>query len=263
MKRQPQTRRDHLLRLLMVLAVWGRVDSIAAQSETRDTAQALFEQGRYAEARAIFVAYAEREKFDAAAQYWAGRASLEEGRADRAREWLERAVSLDTRNSEYWLWLGRACGDQIRKAGVFRRYGLARETKRAFEAAVEANPDNLEARSNLIDYYLQAPRVVGGDPDEALSQAEEIRRRDEPWGLLEIARVHAWMERWDAAVSTLTAYEHGPPAQNRQALAAGAWARARVSESAGDRATALKLYEDALRFDPHNEAARDALRALR
>jgi tetratricopeptide (TPR) repeat protein len=247
----------------MVFAALGGVDSIAAQSESLDTAHALFEQGRYAEARAIFVAQAEREKSDAAAHYWAGRAWLEEGRADRAREWLERAVSLDTRNSEYWLWLGRSCGDQIRKASVFRRYGLARETKRAFEAAVEANPENLEARSNLIDYYLEAPRFVGGDPDEALSEAEEIRRRDESWGLLEIARVHAWTERWDAAISTLTAYEHGPPAHNRQALAAGAWARARLAEFAGDRATALKMYEEALRFDPHNEPARDALRALR
>jgi tetratricopeptide (TPR) repeat protein len=184
---------------------------------------------------------------------------MEEGRSDRADDWLERATEIDATNAEYWLWLGRSYGDQTRRASIFRKRGLALKTKGAFERAVALDGGNLDARSHLVDYHLEAPGIVGGDRDEALRQAEAIRAADGPRGLLEIARVRAWTERWDEARAALIEYEAGAPADNAKALAVGAWARGRLLEHEGDRAGARRAYEEALGHDRYFEPAREAL----
>jgi Tfp pilus assembly protein PilF len=236
------------------------IDSVQV---TVDSARAWVESGRAAEALPILVERAESAPADAAAQYWAGRAWMEQGRSDRAEDWLKKAAELEPGNTEYWLWLGRSYGDQARKASIFRKRGLALRTKEAFERAVEVDPSNLAARSHLIDYHLEAPGIVGGDTGEAERQAFEIQARDEPRGLLEVARVHAWLERWSDAQTALALYDAGPAAVEPKALAMGAWARGRLHEHAGDRAAARAAYEEALRHDRFYEPAREALERVR
>ena len=51
--------------------------------------------------------------------------------------------------------------------------GYAKKTVRAFERAVELGPSNLEALSDVFEYYLQAPGMVGG----GLDKAEDIAKR--------------------------------------------------------------------------------------
>ena len=46
------------------------------------------------------------------------------------------------------------------------------------EKAVEIDPDSVEARFALMEYYLQAPALVGGDITKAKAQAEEIAKRN-------------------------------------------------------------------------------------
>jgi tetratricopeptide (TPR) repeat protein len=249
--------------VVLVTTVAAACASAGRAQTPVDSARAWVTSGRAAEATPLLVAYAESLPADAAAQYWAGRAWMEQGQSDRAEPWLEKATRLAPGETEYWLWLGRSYGDQARKASVFRKRGLALKTKAAFERAVTADASNLAARSHLIDYHLEAPGIVGGDTREAARQAEEIRSHDEPRGLLEVARVNAWLERWAEAEAALAAYDAGPPATDEKALAMGAWARGRLRERAGDRAGARAAYEESLRHDPYYEPAREALARVR
>ena len=52
--------------------------------------------------------------------------------------------------------------------------------------AIELDADNLDARSDLIQYYVQAPGFLGGSSTKALEQAEEIRKRNALRGYLEL-----------------------------------------------------------------------------
>jgi len=69
---------------------------------------------------------------------------------------------------------------------VLRQPGLARKTKAAWERAIELDSDNLDARSDLIQYYVQAPGFLGGSTTKAHEQAEEIRKRNPLRGNLEL-----------------------------------------------------------------------------
>lgn len=104
-----------------------------------------------------------------------------------AADLFERATKADDRNAVAHFWLGQAYGAQAQRANVFKQASLARKTKGEFDRAVELDPDYLDARHGLIEYYWQAPGIMGGSKDKARQQAEEIRRRDPYRGGLEAA----------------------------------------------------------------------------
>jgi len=93
---------------------------------------------------------------------------------DRGIAACERARDLDPQNSLYYLWLGRIYGEKADHAGFWSAAGLARKTRNAFERAVELDPKSWEARTDLAEFYLEAPGIVGGGKDKARAQADAI-----------------------------------------------------------------------------------------
>lgn len=131
----------------------------------------------------------------------AGRAALDEGirlleanQPGKAEKAFERAIAAEPGVGLHHLWLGRAIGVQTIDASVLRQPFLARRTRSAFEKAVELDPSLLDARDHLIDFYLQAPGVMGGSKEKARAQAAEIARRDASRGHLALSRI-AWHGR--------------------------------------------------------------------
>jgi len=88
---------------------------------------------------------------------------------------FEKAVGEDSLSSDYHDWLGRAYGRLAEGSSFLTALVYARKTVRAFERAVELGPSNLEALSDVFEYYLEAPGMVGG----GLDKAENIARRIE------------------------------------------------------------------------------------
>jgi tetratricopeptide (TPR) repeat protein len=58
-----------------------------------------------------------------------------------------------------------------------------------FESAVALDPDNVEARLDLVQYYLVAPGLMGGSRDKAKAQVAEIAKRSAFKGHLAAAGV--------------------------------------------------------------------------
>jgi tetratricopeptide (TPR) repeat protein len=150
----------------------------------------LFEAGKFREAKTVFEPAYRTNNRDAAAAFYLGRIAMEERHHDKAADYFEAATKLDPKNSTYFLWLGRAHGREAQSANVLRQPGLAKRTKAAWERAIELDPDNLDARSDLIQYFVQAPGFVGGSMEKALEQAEEIRKRNALRGYLELGALY-------------------------------------------------------------------------
>jgi tetratricopeptide (TPR) repeat protein len=93
---------------------------------------------------------------------------------DRGITACEKARSLDPQNSLYHLWLGRIYGEKASRAGFVSAAGLAKKVRQSFERAVELDPKNWEARSDLAEYYIEAPAMVGGGKEKAHAQADAI-----------------------------------------------------------------------------------------
>jgi tetratricopeptide (TPR) repeat protein len=93
---------------------------------------------------------------------------------DRGISNCERARDLDPQNSLNYLWLGRAYGEKADRANFLSAAGLAKKVRGAFERAVELDPTNWQARSDLGEFYVDAPGIVGGGKDKARDQANAL-----------------------------------------------------------------------------------------
>jgi tetratricopeptide (TPR) repeat protein len=102
------------------------------------------------------------------------RAHFELGAWDAGIPACEKAVALAPDNSFYHLWLGRIYGEKADRAGFLSAAGLAKKVRTEFERAVELDGKNWEARTDLAEFYIEAPGIVGGGKDKARAQAELI-----------------------------------------------------------------------------------------
>jgi tetratricopeptide (TPR) repeat protein len=93
---------------------------------------------------------------------------------DRGIAACERARNLDPNKSMYSLWLGRVYGEKADHVGFLSAAGLAKKVRVSFERAVELDPKSWEARTDLAEFYMEAPGMVGGGKDKAREQVKEI-----------------------------------------------------------------------------------------
>jgi tetratricopeptide (TPR) repeat protein len=92
----------------------------------------------------------------------------------------EKAVKLAPNNGLYHLWMGRIYGEKADHAGVMKAAGLAKKVRTQFESAVQFDPDNWQAHTDLAEFYLEAPGIVGGGEDKALAQAAVLQTLNPP-----------------------------------------------------------------------------------
>jgi tetratricopeptide (TPR) repeat protein len=181
---------SRITRLLAAAALWAAVPNVGQAQNGDSSGVRLFEAGKFKEAKTVFEPAFRSNAADAAAAFYLGRIAMEERRNDRAAEYFESATKLEPKNSTYFLWLGRAYGREAQDANMLRQPGLAKKARSAWERAIELDADNLDARSDLIQYYVQAPGFLGGSSAKALEQAEEIRKRNALRGYLELGGLY-------------------------------------------------------------------------
>lgn len=90
----------------------------------------------------------------------------------------QKAVALEPGNSRYHLWLGRVYGEKADRSSFWSAAGLAKKVRGEFENAVQLDPNDVEARSDLAEYYLEAPGIMGGGKDKAENQAQQLASLD-------------------------------------------------------------------------------------
>ena len=107
----------------------------------------------------------------------------------KSTEYLEHATEANPQNAEYMDWLGRAFGKRAETSNMILAPAFASKARQAFERAVQLNPKNSEALSDLFDYYLEAPGFLGGGFDKASKIADQVALIDPPEGFSEKSRL--------------------------------------------------------------------------
>lgn len=112
------------------------------------------------------------------------RKQLRDGNIDQAIEAGETAVESLEKNAHAWFWLGRAYAQQAMRVGMLSKPKWAGKTREAYEQAVALDPTHMDARFDLMQYYVVAPGFLGGDTDKAQEQATALRQQDPMMGKL-------------------------------------------------------------------------------
>ncbi|OHE82256.1 MAG: hypothetical protein A2X76_06810 [Lysobacterales bacterium GWF1_69_6] len=173
------------------------------------------------------------------------RALLQQRKAKDALEFAEETVELSPGHAPAHYWLGNAYGARIGQVGMLSQASMAPKIRASFQRAIELDPNLHDARTGLVEFYLQAPGIVGGSVDEARKQADELMRRDPPRGHYARARVLAKEGKEAQAGQAYLAAHAARPQQAEFRMAAGM-----VHQQSGDWDKAFAIFETWTREEP-------------
>lgn len=162
----------------VVVLLLGLAFSATGFAASFGEAREALKAGRMDEAVGLLRSATQERSNDAEAWHLLSRAYLVLERWDESVKAGEKAAALQPNNSDYHLWLGRAYGNQAEHAPFWKAWGMAKRVRMEFEKAVAINSGNVDAMSDLAEFYIEAPSILGGGKDKAQKQAEAIAQHD-------------------------------------------------------------------------------------
>lgn len=160
---------------ILVAALLFVCSSVLASSPEFDKAQRLFNDTDFEGALRVLLPSNPK---DGPSMLLAGRSYYMTGDFKKATDYFLKAVAVEPANSNYYLWLGRAFGRRAETSSFLTAASYATKARENFERAVALNPKNLEALTDLFEYYLQAPGLLGGGLDKARAVSQKINQLD-------------------------------------------------------------------------------------
>jgi tetratricopeptide (TPR) repeat protein len=151
-----------------------RLDALTQSNPEFEKGKELFEAGDYEQARKVFSDLAKSQPGNAEVYYYLGRTNARLNDLGKAVKWLKKAVALRDTSALYHLTYGNALFRLAGSGSKFKALGRAKRARKECERVLELDPDNIPARYSLMQFYLRAPGIAGGDKKKAESLAEEM-----------------------------------------------------------------------------------------
>lgn len=153
--------------------------ALAAQPPaTLSQAEILIEAGHWKQALALVDVRAREAPEDPLAIYLTSQIRFAFGDADTPLKLAEKALALDGSIAKYHRQVAEVTGVMAQHANLFQLLALARRFKKEIDAAIALDPNDIQSLRDLMEFYLVAPGIAGGNKAEARAVAERIGRID-------------------------------------------------------------------------------------
>ena len=139
--------------------------------------QPLLDAGHYKRAKAIVDDRLKKNPKDADALFASGVIKETQGDMDGAIAAIEQAITLQPK-AIYHSQLGEVYGNKAQKVSMFSALKFAHKIRDEGEKALQLDPKLSDAYELLIQYYLQAPGIAGGDKDKAYALLDKLFQFD-------------------------------------------------------------------------------------
>ena len=158
----------------ILLLATASLTAPALRAQCVPAVQRLITERKYEAVRAQLQEQITNAPDNDAAMHCLGRLLLEQDESGGAVEWFEKAEAINGTSAQHHLWLGMALRAEGGRAGMLRAPGIARHMKAELEQALALHPTLVDARYALLQYYVQAPSMMGGSIPKAREQAAEM-----------------------------------------------------------------------------------------
>src|SRR6185369_15164710 len=132
-------------------------------------------------------------------------------RPSEAKEYFEKAIKINDQVASHHLQLGNAPGDLADSTSKIKQPFLARRIKAEFEKTVALDPSSVDGRYGLVEFYTQAPGVMGGSKEKAQEQINEILKLNPMRGHLKQGELYARDKKDAEAEKEYIAAEQAAP----------------------------------------------------
>ena len=171
------------MRLLLIFC------AVAVSRAEQSSAEGLIESGHWKRARAIVEARVRDTPGDALSNFLLSQVRGAFGDRSTPLALAEKAVALDGRTAKYHRQIAEVLGVTAQHAGTIQQLFLARRFRKEIDTALSLDPQDVQALRDLLEFYLLAPGIAGGDPNKAVEVAGRIAAIDASEGLLARARI--------------------------------------------------------------------------
>lgn len=169
-----------MLRPLLPLCL--AVPALLAQETSLE---ALREAGQWKQLRSRVEGWYRAKPQDPYAMLWMSKVKMAFNDLQGGLELARQAAAMRPTDPQFQAQLGMAAGQTAGSTeGMMKQMSLAREMKKALEASLAAQFDNEECIPYLIQFYLQAPGLVGGGVGKAKDLAAKVEAIKPVRGLL-------------------------------------------------------------------------------
>jgi len=220
--------------------------------------QALMDSGHFKRARAMVEQSYRANPRDPETLWLMSRLKQEWRDYEAALDFAEKALAADPKNARYHLRVADAAGDLAQRANVLKQFGLGRRFKKEVDETLALDPNNPEALSMLMGFYVMAPGVMGGDKAKAQTIPARIMQIDPVQGIFaQLDLAGMLKEKVDPEALYRKAVEARPSSFEAHARLAGYYCRTNVKRYAEAETQA----REAIRLDPGRAGARNTLAA--
>lgn len=164
----------HTFRMLSFTLIACIILSAMSLRADASNAYAALMHGRMAEASALLQQALAANGSDATTHLLLCRAAYAQELSDQAVSECERASQLAPNDSQTQMWFGRALGMKASRVNPVSAFSLAKRVRTAFERAVQLDPANVAAASDLGEFYIGAPSFLGGGAEKTLALAGRL-----------------------------------------------------------------------------------------
>jgi len=220
----------------------------AAETE----AEKLIAAGHWKRARALVDP---RQSHDALTQFLLSQIRNAFGDRESPLPLAEKAVSLDARVAKYHRQVAEVTGVMAQHAGLVQQLLLARRFRHEIEIALSLDPRDLQAWRDLLEFYLLAPGIVGGDKEKARAAAARIACVDNVEGYLAQARLAEASGDWPRQEAMLRHAVEAGPSQYWARVALAQFLLARSQMDAAREQAAIAMNIDNTRVDSYTVLA--------
>ncbi len=166
-----------------------------------DQARGLYKKGEFAQAQNLLETLGDAAGKPGEVTAEMARAEFAQGKVEAAVKEIKKAVAAAPDNARYRFLLGVMLGSYVDEVSIFSKLGVVHDMRDAFKQAIKLKPDYLDARLALMQFYLFAPGVAGGDEAKAKAQLAAIEKIDPAHGYEAAAAFDMKAKQVDKAIA--------------------------------------------------------------
>ncbi len=153
----------------VMLLAQHKGDNAFAKAET------FFKNEQYQKAKPLFLSYLNLHPNNTKTLEYLGDIEGFASNWETAIPYYEKLVEINPKSANYQYKYGGVLGMRALEINKFRAATMIGDIKEAFETAAQLDPNHIDARWALVEFYIQIPGIIGGSEQKAKKYADQLK----------------------------------------------------------------------------------------
>lgn len=160
-----------------------------------EKAESYFKKEQFSKAKPLFEAYLKNHPNHKKTREYLGDIAGYKKEWDTAINYYEGLVEEDDKSANYHFKYGGALGMKALSISRIRAAIYIGDIREHFETAAKLDPNHIEVRWALVEFYMQLPGIIGGSEKKALKYANQLLKISPVDGYLASGYIAEYAER--------------------------------------------------------------------